>query len=72
MPRGNRPGREPTPLEVLNRNHNWRQGSLRRLYVNCSIITDVHDMNTARAMVQAEIDRTRAQFEAAKQEILNA
>lgn len=63
--------REPTKLEALNRDHNWRQGSLRRLMANVCMITDYDDCIAARVLVQKEIDRTRDKFEAAKQELIN-
>lgn len=63
--------RQPTKLEALNRDHNWRQGNLRRLMANVFAITDYDDCNAARALVQKEIDRTRDKFEAAKKEIID-
>lgn len=65
------PGYQPTPLEALARDHNWRQGSLRRLWANLEILRDPLDKITALQLVQNEIDRTKLEYEQAKQEILN-
>jgi hypothetical protein len=64
--------RKRTPLEILNRDHNWRQGSLKRLLVNVQMIQDPVDCAQAIALVYNEIDRTRNKFEEAKQELLNS
>lgn len=62
--------REPTPLELLNRNHNWRMGQLRRLEVAVSILRHCDHQHIARNAILSEIQAEQQSFDAAKKDLI--
>jgi len=62
--------REPTPLELLNREHNWRMGRLRCLLSNIGMLRHADHKDIARNAVLSEIQAEQQAFDAAKQDLL--
>lgn len=56
-----------TELEILNRDHNWRQGQLRRLYLALDILKDEDNKAAAKLAVEAESIEARKEYEAARE-----
>jgi hypothetical protein len=58
-------------LELLNRNHNWRMGQLRRVLFAIDILRHADHKVIARNAIISEIEAEQQAFDAAKQELLN-
>ena len=63
--------REPKPLELLNRDHNWRMGQLRRLYVALDILRDARNREVAKLTIDAEMQEETKTFQEARVNLLN-